>query len=114
MNALQTLRMTISNDLRGFYIEESDWAEGFILRDAPNGVALYTAYVSPNGFSAYCAISDDSGYDLADEKLLAANVLVYSAVAKIKAHQIANGDNAYTNDSDRIDTDFRSIDCWHY
>ena len=112
---MKTLRMNLKNDLRGLWLEEHDDMRGFILRDAPDGTAMYTAYVSENGYSSYYGVADDKGYDLADERPLAENVpSVFTAVAKIKAHQLENGDKSYREACDYIDTDFRSIDCWRY
>lgn len=93
---LKELRRTISNDLAGLLVEESDWGEGYILRDPKSGRALYTVYVSPNGYSAYVCIGNAmTGDDIEDEEALCENVVShFTPVARIKAHQIATGQSS--------------------
>lgn len=78
------LRFCLANDLRGIEIEEHPDLLGFVIRDSATGAAMFTAYVAPDGYSSYEAIADGKGYDLADEKPLAENAPLFTAVAKIK------------------------------
>lgn len=91
---LKLLERTLKNDLggAGYTFEESDWAEGFVIRNS-GGVAEYTVYICPFGYSAYEAVGDPwKGNDLEDERaIILACPSVQTTVARIKGEMIARG-----------------------
>jgi hypothetical protein len=95
MASMIELKRCLANDLRGINLEEHADLEGFIVRDL-DGMALYTAYCSPDGYSSYIAINDHrKGIECADEKPLALNAPLFTAVAKIKADHFRHSPQLY-------------------
>ncbi len=94
--AYKRLEQTIKNDLRGLNIEPHPDLYGFVLRDPARNEAVYTVYVTEQGTSAYRAIRDARGYDLADESAIIEGATVAAAVSRIKTdHQTWCGPGTY-------------------
>ena len=89
---MMILKRCLQNDICGLNIVEDDDLQGFKLVDPFSGYTCYTAYIGSGGYSSYVAIPDIfKGIDCDDEKPLAENVPLFTAVAKIKAHHFACG-----------------------
>jgi hypothetical protein len=115
--AYTLLARTLKNDLAALNFCPDKDCYGFILRDANDCYrrALYTVYITPHGASAYIAVCDRRGYDVADERPLLLNATISAVVARIKADHQQIYPHAYPRIRERWEgaaDELRSLDCY--